>query len=103
MQMRHPEIVYRIVEWYTNMTDLVVSEENCMLLDEVQTVTEKIWKEHRNTIADAKPFLLVLLYHRPSSSILIFLLPFSSVLVLLYPRPLSSILIPFSLFLLSSP
>ena len=40
---------------------------------------------------------------RPLSSILIFLLPFPSVLVLLYPRPLSSILISFSLFLLHSP
>ena len=101
--MRHPEIVYRIVEGYTNMADLIVSEENCTLLDKVQAVADNIWKEHRNTIADAKPFLLVLFYHRPLSSILIFLLPFPSVLLRLYPRPLSSILISFSLFLLSSP
>jgi len=74
-----------------------------MLLDKVQTVADNIWKEHRNTIADAKPFLLVLLYHRPLSSILIIFLLFLSVLVFLYPRPLSSILISFSLFLLSSP
>ena len=42
-----------------------------------------MWKEHRNTIAGTKPSLLVPLYPRPVSSILIFLLPFPSVLALL--------------------
>ena len=50
-----------------------------------------------------KTYILVLLYPRPLTSILIYLLPFPPDLVPLYPRPLSSILISFSLFLMSSP
>ena len=33
--MRTPDIVYRIVEWYTNIATLIVSEENCELPDKV--------------------------------------------------------------------
>ena len=39
---------------HTNMAALIVSEENCILLDKVQAVSDNMWKEHRNYIAGAK-------------------------------------------------
>ena len=38
----------------TNMAALIVSEENCILLDKVQAVSDNMWKEHRHSIAGAK-------------------------------------------------
>ena len=39
---------------HTNMAALIVSEENCILLDKGQAVADNMWKQHRHSIAGAK-------------------------------------------------
>ena len=36
------------------MAALIVSEENCQLLDRVQSTADNMWKEHRTRIAGAE-------------------------------------------------